>query len=76
MGPTTLDNRYMFEDIPMGLVPMISFGDALGVPMPVSKLIVELANIIMKKNYWEEGRNVEKLGLKGLSAEEMIASVL
>ena len=76
MGPTTMDNRYMFEDIPMGLVPMISLGDALGVPMPVSKLIVELANIIMKKNYWKEGRNVEKLGLKDLSAEEMIASVL
>lgn len=75
MGPTTMNCRQMFEDVPMGLVPLVSLGDALGVPMPVSKMIVELANIVTGRDFWKEGRKVEEMGLSGMSAEEILAFV-
>jgi opine dehydrogenase len=75
MGPTTLNTRFMFEDIPMGLVPIASFGDALGIDTPVTKLFIELACILMKQDYWKEGRTVEKLGLAGLNAKQILSRV-
>ncbi len=33
--------------------------------------MIHLACILHGRNYWQEGRTVEKLGLKGLSVKEI-----
>lgn len=70
-GPTTLHNRYLFEDIPTGLVPLASLGAALGIRTPVTNAVIELGNILLDRNYWQEGRTIAKLGLAGLSPEQI-----
>ena len=62
-APTTLDTRYLWEDIPTGLVPISSFGDALGVPTKAIDHLIDEGCETLKRNFWEEGRTLEKLGL-------------
>ncbi len=70
-GPKSLYHRFLFEDIPTGLVPLACLGSVLGIDMPVTKTFVELGNMVLERDYWKEGRTVEKLGLTGLSPEKI-----
>jgi opine dehydrogenase len=71
MAPTTLNIRYITEDVPMSLVPIASIGDMFGIPVPTIKSIIHLASIIHNVDYWKEGRTVEKLGITGMSVKEL-----
>jgi len=75
-GPTNLNTRYLFEDIPTGLVPLAELGKALGVKTPLMSAVVELGSAVLGRSFWQEGRTLEKLGLSGKSAREIRASVL
>lgn len=70
-APATIKNRYIFEDVPMSLVPIASIGEMLSIDTPTIDMIVNLANIIHETNYWEVGRTAKSLGLKGLSISEI-----
>ncbi len=70
-APASLQDRYVTEDIPLGLVPIASIARTLGVPTPAMDVFINLAGILNVTDYWSEGRVVEKLGLAGLSAEQM-----
>jgi opine dehydrogenase len=75
-GPTSLNTRYIFEDLPTGLVPLSALGAAVGVPTPTMNSIVQLGNILLERDFWVEGRSLEKLGLAGLTPDEVRAKVL
>lgn len=70
-APTTIQHRYIFEDIATGLVPIASLGEMLGVATPNIKLVIEQASSLLDVDFWETGRTVEKLGLKGLTADKI-----
>lgn len=70
-APSDVNHRYIFEDVPTGLVPIASLGRDLGVPTPHIDSIIELASCVHGTDYWQVGRTTEKLGLKGLSVSEM-----
>jgi opine dehydrogenase len=74
-APVTLDTRYIFEDVPTGLVPMTLLGEALGVNMPLSRALVEVANAAHGCDYWVEGRSLEKLGLAAMGPEQICEAV-
>lgn len=74
-APTSLNNRYLLEDVPMSLLPISSFGKEFGVETPVIDSMITIANAMLDGNFWEEGRTVEDLGLKGWSIEEIIKFV-
>lgn len=59
-APLSINHRYIEEDVPNGLVPLESLGEMYGVPTPMTTLIIDLANAIMKKNYRAEGRKYIK----------------
>lgn len=71
MAPTTINMRYITEDVPMSLVPIASIGDMLGVPTPTIKAIIHLASVMVGVDYWKEGRTVERLGIKGMTVKEL-----
>jgi len=75
LGPPDLHHRYISEDIPYGLVPLSYLGDILDVATPVSDAMIELSSVSNKINYWNEGLTLEKLGLKDLKPEEILALV-
>lgn len=70
-GPTTLNTRYIFEDIPTGLVPLSLLASAMGLKTPTMNAIIEMGNIVLGRNFWQEGRTLEKLGLAGKSPEQI-----
>jgi opine dehydrogenase len=70
-GPPSLDNRYVTEDIPYGLVAWASLGDAVGVDTPVMDSLVEIGSAVMGKNCWSEGRNLSKMGIEGLDLKQI-----
>ena len=71
MAPAHLNHRYILEDIPMSLVPIASIGEMLGVKAPTIRAMIHLASIIHGKDFWKEGRTVERLGIKGLSVKDI-----
>jgi opine dehydrogenase len=71
MAPTTLNIRYISEDVPMSLVPIASMGDMLNVPTPTIKAMVHIASVMHGVDYWKEGRTVDKLGIAGMSVKEL-----
>lgn len=72
-GPTTLNTRYLFEDIPTGLVPLSLLGRALGVATPMMEAVITLGSALLGRDFRREGRTLEKLGLAGKSAQEIRA---
>lgn len=71
-APPTLNHRYIFEDVPMSLVPIASLGNRYGVAVSGIDGIIKLASIIHRTDYWRRGRTVEKLGINNLSTDEII----
>lgn len=75
-APSRLDHRYLTEDVPMSLVPIASMGDMLGVDCSTIKSFIHLANLLHGCDYWRLGRTVDKLGLAGLSLQQIRQLVL
>lgn len=72
-APHGLGHRYVTEDIPYGLVPMLSIARLLGHKMPITQLFVDLASLLVHRDFGTEGRTAEKLGIAGLAADDLKA---
>jgi opine dehydrogenase len=70
-APPTLHHRYLFEDVPMSLVPIASLGKRYGVSVRGMESMIQIASIIHRTDYWRRGRTVEKLGLEQWSVSEL-----
>lgn len=70
-APATLQHRYLFEDVPMSLVPIASLGKRYGVSVNGMESMIRIASIIHRTDYWRRGRTVEKLGLAQWSVSEI-----
>lgn len=70
-APNRLQHRYIFEEIPCSLVPIVEIGRQYGVDAPTMRAMIHLANIVHGTDYWNKGRTVERLGIKGMSVQEL-----
>ena len=70
-APSTLAHRYIFEDIPMSLMPIASLGQHYGVSVRAMDSIIRLACIIHRTDYQRKGRSVDRLGIADLSVMEL-----
>jgi len=70
-APLSLNHRYLFEDVPMSLVPIASLGTRYGVSVRGMESMIRIASIIHRTDYWRRGRTVEKLGLAQWSVSEL-----
>ena len=71
MAPPTVAHRYILEDVPTGLVPMVSLGKMLGVEMPTMEGVIQLASCLVGRDLRTEGRTAENLGLAGLTIRQI-----
>jgi opine dehydrogenase len=74
-APSTLNHRYIFEDVPMSLVPIAALGQRYGVSVQAIDSIIRLACTIHQTDYWRRGRTLNKLGIEQLSVSELTAYV-
>lgn len=70
-SPKKLKDRYLDEDIGYGLVPMSEIGALLGVQVPAINSLIKIASVINGIDYREQGLNLKRLGLEGISFYEM-----
>ncbi len=75
-APSTLNHRYIFEDVPMSLVPIAALGQRYGVSVRGMDAIIRLACLIHRTDYWRRGRTMEKLGIADLSVGELTQFVM
>jgi len=71
-GQKRIDTRYVLEDIPTGLVPMIDIADKFNVPCPIMKTICALGNYLLDRDLISTGRTLYRLGLAHLSKSEFL----
>jgi opine dehydrogenase len=70
-APSTMNHRYIFEEIPMSLVPIASLGQHYGVSVRGMDALIRLACLIHRTDYWRRGRTLDKLGVGRLSVSEL-----
>ena len=75
-APNTLAHRYLFEDVPMSLVPTSETGRQYGVATPTIDSFIQLASAMLERNFRQEGRTLERMGIKGMSVKELRRSVV
>lgn len=61
-------DRFITEDVPMGLVPISGFGRMFGVSTPTIDLLIDVASFMRETDYRKTGRTPESLGLAGMDA--------
>jgi opine dehydrogenase len=74
-APTALIHRYLLEDVPTGLIPLIELAEAAGLAVPTLRSLLALARITLGGEPWQRPRTLHSLGLDGLSPEECRAFV-
>jgi opine dehydrogenase len=70
-GPASMQDRFVTEDVPYGLVLLSTLGHLLNIPTPITDAIVNLCGVINRTDYRAEGRGVDELGLGGKSVEQV-----
>ncbi len=68
-APRSIDTRYLWEDVPTGLVPMVALGRIAKVPMPACEGLANVACALLGRDFWNEGRNARQLGIEGMDVE-------
>ncbi len=63
--------RYVVEDVPSGLVPVSELGKKFGVETPAIDTIINLANTMFDADFRASGRNLDQLGLKDMTPDEI-----
>ena len=67
-----LDHRYLNEDVGYGLVFLSGLGGQIGVETPGMDSVIEIASIVMARDYRAEAlRTPETLGIADFSVEEL-----
>ena len=72
IGPRTVHDRYITEDLPFGLVPRSQLGEVVGVPTPLIDGIVSIGAVVCQEDYWQTGRTLDRLGLAGLDKDGIL----
>ena len=62
-GPTTLDTRFVTEDVPFGLLPLAMLGKATGVPMPLHQAGIDLFSALYGRDFAAENDLLPVLGI-------------
>lgn len=70
IGPADrYEERFIVEDVPVGLVTLWSLGKLAGVETPTISAAIHLAGAIYARDFLSEGRTLASLGLGELSRE-------
>ena len=60
-APTTLAHRFITEDVPYGLVPLITLAKLYGLQLPNIESVITLFSTIMGVDYKKSGRHLQSL---------------
>ena len=70
-APSTVDTRYLNEDLPFGLAPWSSIGRKWGIPTPNIDAVIRIASTMVGVDYFTKGLKVEDLGIKDMNPKDV-----
>jgi opine dehydrogenase len=70
-SPSSLDHRYVHEDVGFGLVAFAAFGQLAGVPTPTIDSLIRLSSVASGIDYSKDGLTLEAMGLDGMTVAEL-----
>ena len=70
-GPNDINNRYLTEDAPFGLVPWSHFARIADVKTPIIDAVVGVYNVVHETDWHERGADLESFGLEGKTLDEI-----
>lgn len=74
-APGTLQHRFIEEDVASSLVPMQQLARKASIKTPVIDSIINIASVLLAREFAEEGRTLFKLGWAHMSHEEILQSI-
>jgi opine dehydrogenase len=74
--PRSWDHKYIAEDVPVGLMPMLALGQAAGVKMPRVAAVIELAQTLAGDDFAGVARTLDRMGLTGMDAAGIRRTVM
>lgn len=75
VSPSTLDHRFVSQDVPFVLVPWYELGRKAGVECRTIRSLIHLASLTNGVDYLESGRTLRKLGLNLLEQDDILELV-
>lgn len=74
-SPSSIYTRQLMEDIPMGVIPIMELGKALGVEMRLFESMTTICSSLLDIDFYQEGRTLESMGIDGLSKDGIIKKI-
>lgn len=71
VGPTTLNHRFLREDVACTLVPLQELAELASIPTPMIDTVINLTSLLGGSDLKKEGRSLSKLGLAGKTKDEI-----
>jgi opine dehydrogenase len=72
-APSSIDSRYLTEDVGYTLIFFTDLARRLSVPTPTMNAIIEIASVVLARDLRAEGaRTMSSLGLDDLTAEQLL----
>lgn len=66
LAPSTIHNRYIYEDIETGLVPLSAIAHKIGVKCDTIDAIINLANLLFDFDFVFHGRNENRIDVESI----------
>lgn len=74
-APNSSKHRYITEDVPYLMVPCYELATLAGIDVPVIESCIKIARSYNDDDYFISGRTLEKMGLGGMTIEEIVEAV-
>jgi len=71
-GPFDVESRYLTEDIPMGTGARYSLAKYFDLEVPVIEALIRLASAVCGRDFMQECRSMQEMGLSGMSRDEIL----
>ena len=69
--PADIWRSWMADDVPLAHVPFVQLAESAGVRVPLHRGFVDIVDVLLGSDSWQDGLTLERLGLAGLSPEQV-----
>jgi opine dehydrogenase len=73
--PANIWDQWLSTDLPLSHVPFVILAELAGISTPIHRAIIEIVGAVLETDFWETGLTLDKLGMEGLTIEEVIRYV-
>jgi len=73
--PLDIWEQWIGWDMPFAMVPFVSLCELAGVGMPVHRSFIHIFGALLGSDFWETGATLDRLGLGGMTKEDVIRYV-